>query len=319
MLDDNKDFDVLDSDTLWVQELKNLLNFEAFKKNHKKLCDAVYGVAIGDALGVPFEFESRNTFQCVGMVGHGTHDQPAGTWSDDTSMTLATLQSIKEKQEIDVDDIREKFLSWVNESKYTATGELFDIGHTTLKALKRGRGMDGKFENGNGSLMRILPLAFAGWSDEDIREVSSITHAHHISTEACVIYVHIARRLLEGESIDHIIPSLIYDDPFDRLWNINTLAETDIQSSGYVVDTLEAALWAISCKGVDAKTGLPYVHGFKEDLIRAVNLGDDTDTTGAVAGGLLGIIYGLNQVQDWVALLQGRNVLEEVLSIPKNQ
>ena len=149
------------------------------------LRDCMYGQAVGDALGVPYEFRPRGSFECAGMVGHGTHGKPAGTWSDDTSMALATCDSIRELGHIDAGDMRRRFESWYRSGEYTIDG-LFDIGGTTAQALSQGYGCDGERDNGNGSLMRILPLAFTDATDDEIRAVSSITHAHATSETECV-------------------------------------------------------------------------------------------------------------------------------------
>lgn len=251
-----------------------------------KLYDAILGLAIGDALGVPYEFKQRGSFICSDMVGYGTHNQPEGTWSDDTSMTIATLDSLKNNNGIIVtEDICRRFNYWLLYGDYTVNGEVFDAGITTCTALKKGRPAVGEWDNGNGSLMRILPLAFVDCTDDEIRAVSAITHGHWISEEACVIYVHVAKRLLAGEPIASIIPTLEYKKPFDRLKYINTLDISQIKSSGYVVDTLEAALWVVSHEGDWEKS-------FRNDILTAVNLGKDTDTVAAVAGGMAGIIYG---------------------------
>ena len=272
-----------------------------------KMTDAILGLAIGDALGVPYEFEQRGTFTCTDMVGHGTHDQPAGTWSDDTSMTLATLDSLKYNNgKVVTDDIRRNFNDWLRQGDYTADGEVFDAGITTCTALRNGKPAVGEWDNGNGSLMRILPLAFVDCTDDEIRAVSAITHGHWISEEACVIYVHVAKRLLAGEDISSIIPTLNYEKPFDRLKYINNLDISQIKSSGYVVDTLEAALWAVSHEGDWEKS-------FRGDILAAVNLGKDTDTVGAVAGGLAGIIYGLGDVRDWVDQLRNKEEIMDCL------
>ena len=259
------------------------------KNTMSKLYDAILGLAIGDALGVPYEFEQRGSFICSNMVGYGTHNQPEGTWSDDTSMTLATLDSLKNNNVLYGD--------------YTVNGEVFDAGITTCTALKKGRPAVGEWDNGNGSLMRILPLAFVDCTDDEIRAVSAITHGHWISEEACVIYVHVVKRLLAGEPIASIIPTLENKKPFDRLKYINTLDISQIKSSGYVVDTLEAALWVVSHEG-------DWEKGFRNDILAAVNLGKDTDTVAAVAGGIAGIIYGLEDVHDWVEKLRNK---EEII------
>ena len=277
---------------------------------NSKLHDAILGLAIGDALGVPYEFKKRGSFLCTEMVGYGTHNQPEGTWSDDTSMVLATLDSLKSNDgKIVTKDMFERFNYWLLYGDYTAHGEVFDAGIATCKALQTGKSQTGEYDNGNGSLMRILPLAFVPCTDDEIRAVSAITHGHRISMDACVIYVHIAKRLLAGESICEIIPTLQYDKPFDRLHRIDQISTSEIKSSGYVVDTLEAALWAVSHKSNNADKE----KSFRNDLLDAVNLGQDTDTVGAVAGGLAGIIYGLDEVSDWVETLQNREELERYL------
>ncbi len=275
---------------------------------NKQLYDAIFGLAIGDALGVPYEFMPRGSFTCRDMTGYGTHHQPAGTWSDDTSMTLATLRSLKDHHgRVIIEDIRRNFLRWLNESEFTAGGSVFDIGGTTCRALKTGIPGSGEFDNGNGSLMRILPLAFTDCTDEEIEAVSAITHAHWISKKACVIYVHVARRLLQGEDIDDIIPTLKYDPPFDRLCRINALDASEIKSSGYVVDTLEAALWAVSHKEWDEAHRYVILKDYGEDVKNAINLGGDTDTVGALTGGLAGMIYGLGYYgEKWFTQLKGK-------------
>ena len=241
------------------------------------LRDCVYGQAVGDALGVPYEFRARGTFECTGMVGHGSHNQPAGTWSDDTSMALATCDSIRATGRIDVRDMRERFVRWYREGAYTVSG-LFDIGGTTADALSSGRGRAGERDNGNGSLMRILPLAFTGATDHEVRAVSAITHAHAISCEACVRMVHVARRLIVGEGSRDV-------------------------AGGFVLDTERAALWCL------ANTSC-----YAECVLAAVNLGDDTDTTAAVAGGLAGVAYGMEGIPgEWLDALLGKATIDACL------
>ena len=271
----------------------------------QKYEDAMFGLAIGDALGVPYEFNARGSFECTGMTGFGTYNEPAGTWSDDTSMAIATAKSIKDNEgKIDVHDIRDNFLLWVDEDDFNCNGYLFDIGIGTRTALETGESQTDEYSNGNGSLMRILSLAFTDCTDDEIRAVSAITHGHEISRTACVIYVHIARRLLAGESIEEIIPTLQYGAPFDRLSRLDQLNESEIRSGGYVVDTLEAALWCM-------------LNGssFEEVVLTAVNLGSDTDTTGAVAGGLAGIVYGLDSefAKECMETLRGKELIRACL------
>ena len=254
--------------------------------------DAMYGQAIGDALGVPYEFKPRGSFRCTGMTGYGTHDQPAGTWSDDTSMALATCDSYRELGRIDVDDMRRRFEHWLHDSKYTVGG-VFDVGGTTARALESGHGMDGIRDNGNGSLMRIVPLAFMGASEADVRNVSAITHAHAISISCCKGMVDVATRLSEGQSVADVGHELV-DASRD---------EAEIRSSGYVRDTFGAALWCLATTS-----------SYAECVLKAVNLGDDTDTTAAVAGALAGIAYGANSIPgEWMSGLLGKDIIESCL------
>lgn len=257
------------------------------------LRDCVYGQAVGDALGVPFEFRARGTFECTGMVGNGTHGQPAGTWSDDTSMMLAICDSYRELGCIDVDDIRAKFLLWYREDVYTR-GRLFDIGAATASALRLGHGLCGERDNGNGSLMRTVPLAFTDATDDEVRAVSAITHAHSTSTEACVRMVHAARELIAGATPREVASGC----------GVSVGKScSEILSGGYVLYTFEAALWCLA-----------NTRSYADCVLAAVNLGDDTDTTAAVAGALAGIVYGEDEIPaEWLSLLRGKDVIEECL------
>lgn len=268
-----------------------------------RLKAAMYGVAIGDALGVPVEFKQRGTFQICDMVGYGTHNQPKGTWSDDTSLTIATCDSIRECQGIHILDMQEKFRRWLHNGEYTVDGKVFDCGITTRIAIEQGFGEEGEMSNGNGSLMRILPLAFADVRIEDVEEVSAITHGHQISEAACVCCVNIARNLLKGYSLEELLDLVHLGKPFDRIPIIKTLKEDEIRSTGYVVDTLEAALWALST-----------TDNFRDAVLKAVNLGNDTDTVGAVTGGLAGIMYGMEGIpKEWIETLRGKEIIEKCL------
>ena len=265
---------------------------------NKKLKDAIYGFAVGDALGVPAEFKSRGSFQLDKMVGYGTHGQPKGTWSDDTSMTLATCDSIKEKGHVDLHDMREKFCKWFFNAKYTVDNKVFDAGNTTIAALRSGRGLDDFLSNGNGSLMRVLPLAFVDVNAELVSAVSGITHAHDLSKDACRTYVSIAKQLLKGEDLKEVLSW-----HSGRLPDLHMLDESEIKSTGYVIDTLEAALWAVVT-----------TDNYKDAVLKAVNLGGDTDTIAAVAGGLAGIIYGIEGIpEEWVADLRGKDIIDSCL------
>ncbi len=205
----------------------------------------VYGAAVGDALGVPFEFRKRDTFSCTHMVGGGAHGMPAGTFSDDTSLLLATCDSIKAYSgEIETRDMANRFRSWLLEGEYTVDGAAFDVGSATATALKQGRGCAGERSNGNGSLMRIAPLALTDADDAQIVAVSAITHAHSVSTTACVVLVYILRAVRRGVSLSVAIAESVPDDQrFSFLRGIEEKTRDEIQSTGYVLHTLEAALW----------------------------------------------------------------------------
>ena len=282
-----------------------------------KIYDGIMGLVVGDAMGVPVEFNPRDSFKVTDMTGYGTYDLPAGSWSDDSSMMLATVESIARLGKIDTDDIMKNFVRWVNDGEFTPYGEMFDIGRATRNAIQRyvagipaeQCGGTAEWDNGNGSLMRILPLAFTDCDYETVNAVSSLTHAHEISKAACRVYVYVARQLLQGKTLEEIYKCFgMKQSMFDRLPLLKDLTRDEIKSTGYVVDTLEAALWC------NLKSS-----SYRECILLAVNLGDDTDTVAAVAGGLAGIIYGvggergipeewINQLarKEWIADLCGK-------------
>jgi ADP-ribosylglycohydrolase len=307
-----------------------------------QILGGILGLAVADAVGVPVEFKSRESLRnnpFTGMQGYGTYNQPPGTWSDDTSLTLCLLDSLANKK-IDYADIMQKFISWIDEAKYTPHGAVFDVGIATRKALQRFQngteplecGGTSEQDNGNGSLMRILPIAFYLHAfygldftkDEKavaiIHNVSSLTHAHKRSLIACGIYLIIAGNLLEqSANLKKTIHSSLkkakeyYEDKkeyagelkhYKRLFKKDcaTLPETEIKSSGYVVDTLEAALWS-----------LLNTDNYKDCVLKAVNLGEDTDTVAAVTGGLAGMFYGVDSIpKDWLKQLARRDYIEKL-------
>lgn len=290
----------------------------------------IMGAAVGDAMGVPVEFESRETLDLDPVTGfreYGTFNQPLGTWSDDTSMTLCLLDSLSGG--VDYTDIMNKFLLWTDKGEYTPHGDAFDIGGTTSASLFRYKqgtepllcGGDQAKDNGNGSLMRILPAAFYLFHKyktdvmndaamEIVHSISGLTHRHVRSQAACGIYVSIAVRLAAGGQLKESIhsgiktaldyyarkpkmcPEIKYFDRLQNLEKFAALPRESMKSSGYVIDTLEAALWC-----------LLNTASFQECVLEAVNLGSDTDTTAAVAGGLAGIHYGYASFADLAAQL----------------
>ena len=295
---------------------------------------ALFGVAVGDALGVPVEFQTREELQAnpvTTMQGYGTYNQSPGTWSDDSSMTFCLAESLT--QGYDVDHIAQQFIRWTSENYWTAHNELFDIGIATHTALYRYRngtpaqlsGGTTADSNGNGSLMRILPLLFyikdmpVQERFEHTRDVSSITHAHPRSVVACFYYLEYARHLLNGldkrqayHQLQQDIPSQLkqfgisdYEiNHFSRLLqaDISTLPEEEINSSGYVLHSLEATIWCLLTSD-----------SYAEATLRAVNLGRDTDTTGAITGGLAAIAYGYDAIpQEWIIALARHKDIEQL-------
>lgn len=269
-----------------------------------ELRDAVYGAAVGDALGVPYEFKGRDSFECAGMVSGGTHGQPAGTFSDDTSMMLATCDSICMCGRVDVRDMSGRFNDWLRRGAYTADGIVFDVGNTVATALSEGRGCKGERSNGNGSLMRIAPLAYTAADDDEVRAVSAITHAHRISTESCVCFVKIVRCLAGGGSFeDALVRSIPEGGEFAFLADVASWPREKVRSGGYVLDTLGAAIWCFA-----------NTDNYADCVLAAVNLGSDTDTTACVAGALAGAVYGYGAIpEEWLDALRGKDVIERCL------
>lgn len=303
--------------------------------------NGVMGVVVGDALGCPVQFESREEVArhpITGMRGYGTFNLPAGSWTDDSSLTLALVESIRRTGTIDCTDIMDNFVKWLDDGAFTPYGHAYDIGRGTMSAIRRYKrdrkplkaGNTDERSNGNGSLMRIMPAVLycidKGLSDGDaidvIHKVGGLTHAHIRANIACGLYYFMAAAIVCGEGplneclriglgrgfafyerrlSDH--ENLQYYDRLRDLFAFAALPEEQIQSSGYVVDALEGAVWALA----NADT-------FEKALLKVVNLGDDTDTVGAIAGGLAGLYYGCDAIpKEWLAALQRREWIEELL------
>ena len=290
----------------------------------------ILGLAIGDALGVPVEFEKRNTFKITDMTGFGTYNQPVGTWSDDTSLTLVLLEHLFEKS--DLSNLMNKFKSYRN-GYLTPYGECFDIGIATSNAIDRhiaGIPIDGiggkeEWDNGNGALMRISPLAILLKNEVDftkkiktIEKYTKLTHAHPRSIVASILYIQLliellfknnlktslkATKLLFENSFDISHPyRKEYEEHFKEIFidNFFDKKESEILSTGYVVDTLKAVIW---CLGNS--------NSFEGTVLKAVNLGDDTDTIGGITGTLAGIIYGLESIPNkWLSKLAAKSLIE---------
>lgn len=301
--------------------------------------DILLGVAVGDALGVPVEFESRSYLvqnQVADMQGYGTYYQPPGTWSDDSSLTFCLAESLLNGY--DLTDIAEKFCQWRENAYWTARNEVFDIGKTTNISLRKLRTIlenhdfnqlkqlannDDPTQNGNGSLMRILPLLLYinGMTIEKqfeiIHEVSALTHPPIRAAYACLIYLRYAENLLKEvdkkmayTKTQHEISRFFIETKanegeithFNRILNhdISMFAQEDIYSTGYVIHSLEASFWCFLT-----------TENYAECVLKAVNLGEDTDTTAAIAGGLAGLYYGHGNIPSgWINQLARKNDIE---------
>lgn len=290
------------------------------------------GIAVGDALGVPFEFSEREEmikYPAKDMVGYETHNQLPGTWSDDSSLTFCLAESLANNY--DLATVALNFVKWKNEAYWTARNNVFDIGMTTSKAISRlekillNKELNDlkllkndaeEFDNGNGSLMRILPLILEikGLENKNQFEVvwdnSALTHRHIRAAMSCFIYLKLSEFIIQGETkleayhktrrevmdlweqinfpesekqhFKRVIQTSIVDYPKDS-----------IMSGGYVIESLEASFWSF------LKT-----ESFEDAVLTAINFGHDTDTTGAITGGLAGIYYKIDKIPDyWIASL----------------
>lgn len=297
-----------------------------------KIRSVMFGHAVGDALGVPVEFCGRDVLELnpvADMIGFGTYNLPAGTWSDDTSMSLCALESLS-KGILDYNDIMRNFCKWYYDEDFTADGEVFDIGSTCVSAIYNYSdlgmsvnkcGMTSERSNGNGSLMRIHPFVlyafYNGINNGDfvrmIVDASSLTHAHSISTDGCIIYAYVLRALLENPSRESIYNGLnaasydVYHHPdthYKRILeqDISKMDKDNIKSTGYVVSSLEAAIWCLLT-----------TNSYKECVLQAVNLGGDTDTIAAIAGSLAGALYGFDSIPtEWLNILKRNEYIDNM-------
>ena len=328
----------------------------------------IYGAIVGDALGLPVQFEPRE-FRDIDPVtkmrGNGAFDMPAGSWSDDSSLILATIDGLTESLKksklgenlnlneiIDYELIMNNFSLWLNEGHFTPYGFAYDIGGATMDGIRRyDRGTEpilsggiGERDNGNGSLMRILPITFFIYYlskkysfDEDdkmtaVHNLSSLTHRHKRSQMTCGIYVTIALEFIEnhekglGLGLEELIANGInktrayYENNasfekelhhFERVFslNIQNLPRDEIKSGGYCISSLEASIWCLLNN-----------ENYRDTILNAVNLGFDTDTTACIVGGLAGIYYGFEDIpSDWIEELAELDYINEIVNDFSNE
>ena len=311
--------------------------------------DGMFGLIVGDAVGMPVQFEERLLIKAdpvTDMLDHLCFDMPKGAWTDDSSLALATLYSIKEQGKLDIEDVAKKFAMWITDGLFTPLGFAYDVGTGCMNAIYKFiqtldvHNCGGKTEedNGNGSLMRILPTCIyayeeltAGKISESeaialVESSSAITHAHKRAKTACVIYFYIVKEIIDShntnevkslfELIENAIAktrsyALVHIDTFKeyskfhRLFALQTfkdLPEDEIYSTGYVLHSLEAAIWS-----------LLNTDNYRDCILKAVNLGDDTDTIAAIAGGLAGLYYGYDGIPaEWLDSIMKKKWIEEL-------
>lgn len=298
----------------------------------------IWGVCVGDALGLPVQFKNRDFMRrhpVDTMTGYGTFNMPPGSISDDGSLTLCLAESLS--RGFNLTSISQNFLLWYDSGHLTPKGEAYDIGRSTelsMQRLKHGispyhSGGSELKDNGNGSLMRILPLLFyldgkkilkSDWF-KYVKEVSAITHGHILSVICCLIYLHYINFILEGASLHdayyqlrknkkhyYSILGSQHSHAFENIFekDLTSFTDNDIQSTGYSLHSLEASLWCLLTSNSYATT-----------VLKAVNLGDDTDTIAAIAGGAAGIFYDIHHIPaDWmntITLLSDINKISEDL------
>ena len=313
-------------------------------KKNKMWLNGMMGVVVGDALGLPVQFKWREELvenPLTDMIGYGTFNMPEGSWSDDSSLALATLDSLRECGTVDLEDIMERFADWLLDGRYTPFGYAYDQGATCVKAITHyvknmdvnNCGVTGEYANGNGALMRIMPMCLWAYEKENagewnrkesidqIHKVAGLTHNHLRSHMACGIYYFMLNSILDGEGTlqerlqegmdmatefyREDISNLVQWSYYQRMNQLGELKELSvdlIKSSGYVVDSLEAAVWCL----LNTET-------FESCLLKAANLGHDTDTVAAIAGGLAGVYYGYNAIPTgWLEKIQRREWIEEI-------
>ena len=297
----------------------------------ERLTGGLLGLLIGDALGVPYEFHLPEAIPALAEIEfnppagfYRSHAAvPPGTWSDDGAQALALLASLLERDGLDLKDFGQRLVAWYRDGDMAVDGVVFDVGIQTSKALQTimngtpaaKAGSRDEYANGNGSLMRVLPLAL--WHQGSDRQLVDLahqqslpTHGHPRSQVCCALYCLWARYLLQetGQPWPSAVAKLrtIYPQGSAEREELEAKVQPDSQpaggGSGYVVDCLHSARWAVQA-------------GDYEAVVKAaVSLGHDTDTTACVAGGIAGIRDGVQAIpQRWQAQLRGQEIVQPLL------
>ena len=266
------------------------------------------GLAAGDAVGTTVEFSRRGSFEDVtDMVGGGPFNLKPGQWTDDTSMALCLATSLLHKNGFDAADQMDRYLNWMNHGYMSSTGECFDIGGTVLRALETYRdtgealaGSTDPYSAGNGCIMRLAPVPMFYMNDSTAAvqwavESSRTTHGAQECLDACALFGELLTRALRGETKEQLLQG--GEDIHNLSPALASIAagdyqakhEDDIRGTGYVVQSLEAALWCFHTTG-----------NFKDAILKAANLGDDADTTADICGQIAGAHYGFDNIpRNW--------------------
>ena len=279
------------------------------------------GLAVGDAVGTTLEFKSRGSYEPISdMVGGGPFDLNPGEWTDDTSMALCLAASLVEQGGFDAKDQMERYCRWMEEGYMSSNGRCFDIGNTIADALRRFRDTGDPFSGsrdaksaGNGPIMRLAPVPMFYYPDrslaiEHAAESSRTTHGANECVDACRLFAGVLFRALDGCDTEEVL--MADSGTFTGAERICAIARGEyrdkevamIQGTGYVVDSLEAALWCFM------KTDT-----FEAAILQAANLGDDADTTAAVCGQVAGAYYGIAGIPgSWLKKLVSRELILEL-------
>lgn len=289
---------------------------------------AFWGLAVGDALGTTLEFCEPGSFTPIdGMIGGGPFNLPPGAWTDDTSMAACLAESLIERRGFDAHDQMTRYLAWYRSGLWSSSDRCFDIGNATRAALERFErdgnpqaGSTDPHSAGNGSLMRLAPIvvAYAANPAAAVSRAmasSTPTHAARACVDACGVFAAMLVRALHGDTAPSILNGAASSAadlwPTDLQPDIAEVAHgsylqrqpPEIVGSGYVVRSLEAALWAVAS-----------TTSYRDAVLAAANLGDDADTTAAIAGQLAGALYGASRIPpEWLSALAKRSELEALL------
>ena len=316
----------------------------------KIIKSAIYGFVVGDALGVPVEFMKREHLKkepVKDMLDNKSRRTTKGYWSDDTAMTLCTMQGIIESPKFDINThecIMKKYLKWFEEGYMAIDNKCFGIGQTTWRILTKYRNsksfsdyyvhnLENEKNGGNGAMMRILPIILHLYKNEIPKYVNQpkekqiyrkydfiefnvgMTHQYRINIEACIFYTMFLYNLIDTKDLKQAYEmsvkqhtewyASIETGALDRILlnKVYTLTEEQINSSGYVIDTLEASLWCLF-----------NTNSYEEAVLKAINLGGDTDTIAAITGSMAGIYYGFETIpKKWLEQLREKELLDKTI------